>query len=137
MNNSEAYDAVLDHVFELQIYPLAELVVATYWKDPLHIQICTIEEMAELTKELTKEISKHVRYGNWKDGHESMAEEIGHVVLMVFSLMIQQGINVQQVLASMRDAVNRMWRVTNNARTEAMSLHLWNVEDQEECEDGN
>lgn len=133
MNNSEDNDAVLDHVFELQINPLVERVVAAHYKDPLHIQICAIEEMSELTKE----ISKHVRYGNWKDGHESMAEEIGHVVLMVFSLMIQQGINVQQVLASMRDAVNRMWRVTNNAGTEAMSLHLWDVEDQEECEDGN
>lgn len=122
-----------NNIFETHIDPLATLVVATYYKNPTHVQICAIEEMSELTKE----ISKHIRHGEWSDGHERMSEEIGHVILMVFSLMIQQGISIDEVLNSMFDAVDRMSKANFNAQSSLDNINLFDVGDMEGSYDAN
>lgn len=96
-------DDLPNNIFEVCIEPLAKAVAATYCRDPLHIRVCAIEEMSELTKEITK----NIRYCDRKS-KDSMAEEIGHVVLMAFALMYDNGIDIQEVLEPMRNAVDRM-----------------------------
>lgn len=96
-------DDLPNNIFEVCIGPLAEAVATTYYRDPLHIRVCAIEEMSELTKE----IAKNLRYCDRKS-KDGMAEEIGHVVLMAFALMYDSGIDILEVLEPMRNAVDRM-----------------------------
>ena len=96
-------DDLPNNIFEAHIGPLAEAVATTYYRDPMHIRVCAIEEMSELTKE----IAKSLRYCDRKS-KDRMAEEIGHVLLMAFALMYDSGIDIQEVLEPMRNAVDRM-----------------------------
>ena len=96
-------DDLPNNLFEAHIGPLAKAVATTYYRDPLHIRVCAIEEMSELTKE----IAKNLRYCGRKSKDE-MAEEIGHVVLMAFALMYDSGIDILEVLDPMRNVVDRM-----------------------------
>lgn len=66
-----------------------------------HVENCTIEEMSELTKAITKS-----RRG--KVDIENITEEIGHVILMCYSLMYRYNITEYQILLEANDAVNRM-----------------------------
>lgn len=103
-----------NNLFETCIRPLAETVAATYCRDTLHIKVCAMEEMSELIKE----IAKGIRYRDRKS-EDQMAEEIGHVVLMVFALMYDLGIDIQEVIEPMRNAVGRMLIVNQNKEKNA------------------
>ena len=102
------FDDLPDHVFESCIGPWAKAVAEVNAREPLHTKVCAMEEMSELTKE----IAKCIRYRGGAN-KQQMAEEIGHVVLMVFALMCDSGIEVETVLESMANAVERMMYANN------------------------
>ena len=78
---------------------LAEMVCENSTKD--HIENCVIEEMSELIKAVTKSRRGETNIDN-------LTEEIGHVILMCFSLMQTYNIHENDIIMEANDAVCRM-----------------------------
>lgn len=99
---------------------IAKAVVDFHKNDGL-IELCTIEEMAELTKAITK----HQR---GKGNIENTVEEVAHVMLMCYALMEYYNIDERLVLAEARRTVERMHASRPGSEKSSYHIYLNDIE---------
>lgn len=93
---------------------LGEIVAKHNFEKDRHVEICLIEEMSELTKEVCKSQRN-------KGDIDHTIEELGHVILMCYSLMSKHKFDHGKVLHEAEKAVQKMYdqnneRITFNKR---------------------